>query len=255
MIEYDDDIHRYSFKGIRYLSATQVVSHFENEFLTEDVAQYMAEAYGHTPEHWAKKWEQEKLKSIVRGDGTHTEQEELLLNRSVDIIRAKEEQKKVFFVRNPVIMPGYDYYNWPDGTYPELKLWNHRWRIAGRTDKVTFETLNKERYAHVADHKTNKRLRSKGRYDKVKQTYQMMKFPLEHLHDCEMTRYTLQLSLYMFMLEAMGFLPGHLTIIHYPHVHPHAPEGAVEDPVLYDLTYMKKEVLLMLEYLRSQNLL
>ena len=74
----------------------------------------------------------------------------------------------------------------------------------------------------------------------------MMLDPISHLEDCEMTHYTLQLSIYQYMLEFFGYLPGIRRIIHFPH----PIEGlGTPSPKPYELPYLRNEVIAMLNHL------
>jgi hypothetical protein len=105
------------------------------------------------------------------------------------------------------------------------------------------------RVADVEDYKTNKKLRQYG-YQYPDGTYRMMLGPLKHLHDCELTHYTLQLSIYQYMLEWMGFAPGRRRIIHFPH----AIEGIGIPPIkTYELPYLRAEVIAMISHLENKR--
>jgi hypothetical protein len=85
----------------------------------------------------------------------------------------------------------------------------------------------------------------------------MLQAPFQHLHDCNFVTYSLQLSLYMFMILKHNpqFKPGKITLQHvlfeeqtrdkYDNpVYKKDEQGNffVKDIVLYDVPYMKKNV-------------
>lgn len=93
----------------------------------------------------------------------------------------------------------------------------------------------------IEDGKTNKRIRDRGYGNKK------MLAPLSHLEDCEMSHYSLQLSIYQYMLEYFGFHPGVRRIIHFPH----EIEGlGTPSPAEYELPYLRDEVIAMLTHLK-----
>lgn len=245
-VDYDDARHKYFLGNIIYRSATQIIEQFYEHFDTPEKSVYMSERYGNTPEYWVAKWKEGNQESLSRGTTLHNEKEEFTYGRGFDRLNGKD-----FIVRNRNLWPNHFPYNkLPDGCYPELKLWRHDFRIAGRADKPTFETISNSRYMHIEDYKTNKKIEKESFKDK-EGNYRMMIGPLSHLMDCNYNHYTLQLSLYQYMGEYMGFKPGIRRIIHYPHtIFPHLPPPK---PVVYQLEYMKKEVIAMLHHLKYKQ--
>lgn len=99
---------------------------------------------------------------------------------------------------------GLDLDNLAEAFYPELRLYMLDHGISGTSDCVY---VLPNRWVIIEDYKTNKELKFENRYQK-------MKFPLEHLDDCNWNHYRLQLSLYMYMLERRGYIPKSLAIIY-----------------------------------------
>lgn len=237
-VQYNHAEHRYYMGNITYRSATQIVEQFRDHFDTEERSAYMEHRYGQTQEYWKQNWKDGNAVSLVRGNNLHDTQEQFLYNREYSRIHNKTFP--VFNMRR-VFHSHLDYRRMPDGVYPEMKLWRHDWHIAGRVDKPTLETLDNIRYAHIEDYKTNKRIRKEGFNGRK------MLYCLSHLDDCEWVHYTLQLSIYQYMLEYFDFQPGVRRIIHFPH----EIEGlGVPNPVPYELPYLREEVINMLGYLK-----
>lgn len=237
-VQYNHEEHRYYNGAVTYRSATQIVEQFVHHFDTKERSEYMEHRYGGTAEFWRGSWKETNGTSLIRGNGIHDTQEQFLYNKGYDKIHDKD-----FIVFNmKLYKSSVNYQQLPDGVYPELKVWRHDWKIAGRIDKPIFETINTTRYGHIEDYKTNRRIRREGFNGRT------MLGPLGHLQDCEFNHYALQLSLYQFMLEYFGFEPGVRRLIHFPH----EIEGlGVPDPVPYDVPYLRDEVLAMLSHLRS----
>lgn len=270
-VDYYDPSHRYYRGNITYTSATQVLEEFKEHFNAEEMSVYMADRYGNDPQYWKEQWKQTNGISLVRGNEIHNAREGYLYGRGVDTVDGVHlpVQNRALLKQN---IP---YIELPDGVYPELKLWHHGYRIAGRSDKIILRTDDetqrwmsyaeynypymakklKERFPgkplrmmDVEDYKTNKAIRTESFYTRDRSTgkkiYRMMLGPLSHLMDCEMVHYTLQLSIYQFMGEYMGFLPGKRRIIHYQH----EIEGlGTPEPKIYELPYLRDEVIAMLE--------
>lgn len=238
-VEYNHEEHRYFLGTKLYRSATQIVEQFIEPFDTKERSEYMTYRYGQTPEYWVKKWYDHNQESLRRGNRKHDYEEQFLYNRGFTSV-----SEKTFPVFN--LKQWYSstirYDKLPDGTYPELKLWRHDWKIAGRADKPTLETINRSRYAHIEDYKTNREISMEGFNGRT------LKYNLFHLPDCEFTHYSLQLSLYQYMFEYFGFKPGLRRIIHFPHP---IEELGTPDPVVYELPYLRNEVILMLSHLKT----
>lgn len=244
-VQYEDHSHTYSLRGRLYRSSTQIVDQFIRPFDTVERSQYMAERYGRTPEYWVTKWRDGNQVSLDRGTLIHNTKEDYLHSRGVDTIGNKHF--RVYNLEKPTDTHlKLNYAKLPDGIYPELKLWNHVWGIAGRVDKPILDTDHLgHRIAHIDDYKTGRKIDQEGWQEKDG-SYRMMLDPISHLHDCEWSHYALQLSIYQYMLEGFGFTPGERRIIHYPH----PIEGlGTPKPVIYKVPYLYTEVLKMLSHL------
>jgi len=79
--------------------------------------------------------------------------------------------------------------------YAEHLLYLESALIAGQVDKI--ETINYE--LSISDHKTNKKI-DKESYVDWEGVSKKMLYPVEHLDDCNLNHYTLQLSLYAFII-------------------------------------------------------
>ena len=256
VVQYDDPSHTYSLNGKQYLSASQIVGLFSQPFDGPAVAARYAAENGFTPEYWLAKWEEKKNKSLVRGNTIHDANDLSLNARMIDVIDGE-----VIPVRGDIYDDSYPWYQRPDGVYTERMLWHHGYNIAGRSDKVVRRThhhklpLDNSQAAHIVrladveDYKTNEKLEFVS-YRFRNGRYKMMLEPLSHVMDCNMAHYTLQLSLYMFMLEYQGFEPGRMYIKHYPHP---TEENPNPKPVYHNLTYMKREVIAMLNHINATH--
>lgn len=248
-VEYEDSQHRYSYGGHRYLSATQIVEKFCVPFDALAVATRYAQKNGFTAQYWMDQWEQKNLRSKERGNYIHAANELSLHGRMID-----RWQGQTITVQGDSITDAVPWIQRPDGVYLERKVWHHGMRTAGRVDKIILYTdpnNRSRRYVDIQDYKTNERLEKVSYQFKGSGNYKMMLPPLGYIMDSNWWHYQLQLSLYMFMMEYQGFIPGEMAIIYYPH--PTADDkGNLVDPPrqIHPVTYMKKEVLSMLSYLR-----
>lgn len=100
----------------------------------------------------------------------------------------------------------------------------------------------------IVTHNTNKELKMESYYDKKKRSHEMMKYPLNNIQDCNYMHYTLQLSLYAWMVQKMNpnFIIDELRIVHFTH------DGQVNE---YVLDYRKEDIIRMLKYYKKQLVL
>lgn len=247
MIYFDPQEHKYTKAGVHYLSVTQVLQNYSKKFNASEEAVGMADRHGHSPEYWQQKWQAETDRSLVIGDNLHLTQEELTLSQAFEI----KNGKPIRVQNQSLFGDQYDYWYWPDGVYTELILWNDNYRLAGRADKIVMTTPQAfTRQADVEDYKSNKRIRTYGWWEKDRNDWRRMLDPVSHLIDCEHSKYALQLSMYQFMLEGIGFIPGNRKLLHYPPLPPELgyPGERRGRPDVYELPYLRDEVLAILNH-------
>jgi hypothetical protein len=146
-----------------------------------------------------------------------------------------------------------------NGLYPEHFVYLRSANICGQADRI--EVIDHR--LDVYDYKTNKDVKTRG-HEFWDGTRKMMLGPLRHLEDCELTHYSLQLSLYMYIILKYNYnlVPGKIEIHHIEFEISHLDENgypvhAVDgkgDPIVVNinrisLPYLKKEVILMLKWL------
>lgn len=246
-IHYEDSTHTYygliGNRRLNYVSATTLLKHYYEQFDAVAKSIAYAEKHGGTPEYWQSQWQQIGDESADYGSLTHAVKE------------AREYESPSSTVLDTRNLRLINYHTLTDGIYPELKLWHHGYRIAGRADKCTIRTEQPHplsstlynRFMDIDDYKTNKELKTRGYlYEKGRRagSRKMMYAPLDHLEDCHLTHYTLQLSLYQYMAESLGFRPGKRTIIH-------CPKGGVE--TVHNIPYLRTEVEAMLNHAKRNK--
>ena len=117
---------------------------------------------------------------------------------------------------------------------------------------------------NVYDYKTNKEIKEKP-YTSWDGKVSTMTGPLEHVGDCNLNHYALQLSIYMYIVLKHNHTlkPGKLQIHHVSfdvekkdvNGYPIIATDPMGDPIIkkvvpYDLPYMKREVNAMIKYLK-----
>lgn len=237
---------------------------FSHEFKTKEQAEQYAYRHGQTPEYWMEQWRLISDRAKANGHKKHNQREEITRYRSMDVAFGKARR-----VQNIALYPDTPLSHLPDGIYPELMVWDHRYGIAGRSDKVVIETVRETftmfsgdglnardvRYVDVEDYKTNRFIKMKS-WKNHDGTYRMMLPPLTDLMDCDWWHYQLQLSLYLFMLEYHAFVARRSQVTHFPHIPAEAPPGAKEPPpVIHPCLYLKDHVTSMLAHLKRKRIL
>jgi len=140
--------------------------------------------------------------------------------------------------------------------YAEKKVYIDEYEVSGMIDCLVV----KGNKFLIIDWKTNKDIIHfksgyykkeliNGKYIKTNQWLDKpmpMLYPLTYLEDCKGTIYTLQVSLYAYMLESWGYELINNGLLIY-HIRPN------EEPELLKVPYMKEDIRLMLNYYK-QNL-
>jgi len=234
---YDDRTHTYFIldgrKKIFYTSATQIISQYKQPFDKRKMAEITARKKGNTPEYWIKEWAKISKDAADYGTSVHDKYERQMIKEGAATLSGRS--LKVHH-QLPVDLINYD--SLEEGIYPELKLWHHYYRIAGRTDKAILEKVGSSRYMHIEDYKTNKKI-SQESYQFPDGSYKKMLPPVNHLQDCNYNHYALQFAIYQFMAESLGFKPGYRKLIHVPDENTR---------VEYDIPYLRAEVQEILEH-------
>lgn len=113
--------------------------------------------------------------------------------------------------------------------------------IAGQADIIIKDGND----IYILDYKTNaKGIKQKAYFDAKKKKKQMMYYPVNNLDDHGMNHYTLQLSLYAWLLEKIN-PEFNIKLLRLVHIDGNDKE------TLYDLPYLKKEVELMLKHYKK----
>lgn len=100
--------------------------------------------------------------------------------------------------------------------------------------------------AYIKTHNTNKKLSFRSWSGEFRNHPEYLNFPVNNLENCDMSIYTLQLSLYMkmFLLHNPTFKPGSLTILHEKF----DESGKYKHTVQIPIKYLNKEIDKLLKY-------
>lgn len=176
-----------------------------------------------------KEWRKTNIEATNKGTAEHNRKEKEAYDKGKLILPLTGEE----FIVAPKVIKGYDNYSLVDnlldlepGAYPELLLW-HETGLVGTADMIFISSnpWSGKKTVSVGDIKTNKKLDYKSWGSK------RMKEPIDHLEDCHIVHYTLQLSLYAYMLECSGFVVEDLYL-------DYRPNG---DSEIIPLVYLREE--------------
>jgi hypothetical protein len=111
----------------------------------------------------------------------------------------------------------------------EVIIFNDRYQVAGMVDRVD----KKDKVLNIIDHKTSKQI------TKIPFRDETMYDPIQHIPNANYYEYSLQMSLYAWMLEQFGYEIGKLSIEHR-----NRDSGKLIE--IYPVNYLKTEIELIL---------
>lgn len=265
MVKFTEEQHKYTHSEIRYLSVSKLISKFKQPFQKKywasyktleamvpvDIFYYYKNKYGrnfvwllaHTvdQEEFEKnkqdlinKWAADNKKAVNTGNKFHYKKEDESYELGTEINLTDGKTYNVFKkerIKNVNESLTENLLDLEEGFYPELLVWNHKYKLAGQADKVY---ITEDKHIDIGDYKTNKAIKKEN-------PFQSMKGALGHLDDCNYNHYCLQISCYAWMLEQFGFTVRDLSFDHYAR--------GEEEAVRYNLPYLREEVEIMLSTL------
>jgi hypothetical protein len=266
-LQFKADTHTYESvddPSKKWTSVTSMISLFKKPFDKKAVAEKSSKNkkskwYGMTPEEIIAVWEGETNRALTLGSWYHDQREAEVL--ACDTLRREGIDLPIF---RPIVDG--DVKLSPDqklvsGIYPEHLVYLNSAKICGQADRV--EVVGD--YVNIYDYKTNKEIKTEA-YTNWEGITEKMTGPLAHLDDCNLIHYSLQLSIYMYIIlkHNHNLKPGKMQIHHivfekdgedkfgYPIVATD-PQGEplVKEVVAYDVPYLKKEVDGIIKYLKT----
>lgn len=238
-----EEEHKYLEGDEEYTSMTTLIHSFEQPTDWVKVAANYAKKNGGDTQFWLDKWDENRRLSATLGTKVHLLKERECYNEEWDYIHRWGEEKR-----------GIDLRRLKEGLYPELLLYDHRYKLAGQADRVEF----KNGLIHIKDYKTSKEINKDPVIFFNKQLKRKIRKrllpPVSHLNHNNYTLYALQLSGYAFILERCGYKIGSLQLIHlklkgreHPDFYKRAIETGfeIEEEVVYEVPYYRKEVQMM----------
>lgn len=252
--------------SITWTSVTSFISKFKQPFDADTIAQKSSRSkkskwYGMTPEEIKTAWKAEAKRATDLGTWYHNQ-------READIcgLNNMERHGVTVPIIKPIEIDGIKHspdQKLTEGIYPEHMVYLKSAGLCGQSDLV--EVVNSK--LNITDYKTNKEIKTEG-YTSWEGVTQKMLPPLTHLDDCNFIHYSLQLSMYMFMILKHNprLSPGTMLLHHiiFDEVgkdkfgNPITALDTNGDPVVldvvqYEVPYLKNEVITLINWLKENG--
>jgi hypothetical protein len=219
MIYFTEAGHKYLSNdgdNIEWTSVTTLLELFTEEFDERKVASKCSTGEGKTKKYIGLSvddildiWSKENKRATDLGSRYHYKKEKQLIDNPL------QEREGLVYPVYPPIMSGDKKLSIPqqltEGIYAEHMMFLKSAKICGQSDRV--EII--KNYIDVYDHKTNKKLEFEGFKNRLGVSKKMLRI-LKHLDDCNFIHYSLQLSIYMYMIRKHNYnlTPRHLKLEH-----------------------------------------
>lgn len=256
----------YSPHQINWISGTAIVEIFTEVFDEMAVAIACSNGtsktkkyIGLTPVEIIDIWHTENKRSTDAGSKYHLQKETKLISQPL-----QKREGLLYPVYPPIMIDGKKIagpQKLEEGIYPEHMMYLLSAGICGQADRV--EIIKK--YIDLYDHKTNKKLEFESWKDRMGRSKKMLRI-LRHLDDCNFMHYSLQLSIYMYMIRKHNYnlTPRKLVLEHatfeidkvdkygFP-TYLVDVEGnpVVKDVTSYNVDYLEKEVIAVINYIKD----
>jgi hypothetical protein len=235
-IKFYEDGHRYIDEdtGEQLESVTRLIHNYQQPFDSDKHSSRVAKRQGKTQEEVLMEWKNKADAACEFGTGIHNILERIFLAPGRMIIPQNEEEERIIQAYNRTKQLEF----LTGELYPEQIVYNKKFKLAGQSDLI--HIVPNDQF-DVGDHKTNENFRYFSSFN------QYLKYPLNHLSDCEFNLYSLQLSTYAYFYEQMtGLKCRRLFVLYF-----------WRDYNIFQvipMNYMKIEVMMMLKhYLQNRS--
>ena len=266
---FKEEDHSYVSIGeenINWTSVTSFIGKFKQKFDADAIAEKVSKNkrskwFGMKKQEILDTWKAESDRATTLGNWYHNQREADILELTslgrngveVPIFRPVINEEGHKLAPNQKLT---------DGVYPEHFVYLKSAGLCGQSDYV--EVVNG--YVNIIDYKTNKEIKKES-FKNYEGISQKMNAPLSHLDDCNYNHYNLQLSVYMYIILRQNprLRPGKLSIHHvlfeqagtdangYPITSIVNGSPVVQDVVVYDMPYLKDEVLSLIHWIQNNN--
>ena len=252
---------------IDWISVTTLVSNLKKPFDAQKTAQRVSKIKkskwcGIAPDTILEIWKKEADRATTLGTYYHNQ-------READLCSLASIEREGIIV--PVMPPipeieGLKHapeQKLDDGIYPEHLVYLKSAGICGQSDLV--EIVNG--HVNIIDYKTNKEIKNES-FKEWEGVSEKMLDPVSHLDDCNFNHYSLQLSIYMYIILKHNpkLKPGNIYIHHvvfetedldqygYP-ITKYSPEGdpVVKEVIPMEIPYLKEEIVGIINWLHDNR--
>lgn len=231
-IKFYPKSHRYKIGRKELISVTTFISQFFKPFNAKEIARKLAKfpvnrANKRGVRFWLKEWKE----AGEHGTRVHQYLQDWIEGKDTNITDSRDLSKTANGISWMVM-------NFNSEEYTRLRteeiVYDEKLGVAGTIDLIK---VNDDNSITLIDWKTNKKIDQKG------YTGEKAKEPVNHLVDCNFWKYTLQLSLYAYILERQGYPIKDLKIVHLKE----------DEAKEYKVPYLKKEIKEMIEHGKETN--
>lgn len=253
-------------ENITWTSVTGIISKYKKPFDADGIAaksikNKKSKWYGMSADDVKEAWKNESQKAMNLGTWYHNQRETAYT--SCDNI---EKDGCIVPIFKPIEIDGVKKapdQKLADGIYPEHMTYLKSASLCGQADRI--EVINGK--VNIYDYKTNKEIKTES-YVNWEGLSDRMLAPLNHLDDCNLNHYALQLSFYMYMVLKHNpkFKPGKMIVEHilfeeagkdaYDNrvvLYDEFGEPVVNSVVEYEVPYLKNEVISIINKLKDAS--
>lgn len=257
-LRFYEDTHSYiSDDNTSWTSVTSLVHKYQQPFNAEEMA---PKSSRNSRSKWYKvpvpeilaAWDTERERSTTLGTWYHNKREQGLLSQGNVIAPIIEQGIKIAPSQKLV-----------EGIYPEHMVYLQSAGVCGQSDYV--QVIGNK--VIIRDYKTCKEIKTKG-FSNWEGKVSKMLAPVQHMDECDLSHYSLQLSIYMYIIlrhnphlqsgdmyiEHVLFEEGSRDKWDYPiYKQDSNGEYIVKEIIEIPIPYMKKEVELILNHHIRKN--
>lgn len=230
-IVFDSENHSYinSVTKEPYISVTTLISKYKTPFDADAMSKKVAAKQGTTQDKILGLWANITKTAQDRGTNYHKIMENYIKSGVIEsgyevLVESFAKKTKDIIKSDPLVES-------------EKLLYNHDYKIAGTADLI----ITTKNGFHILDFKTNKRFGFYNNYN----TFFIE--PLEYLTQCEFTTYSLQLSIYAYLMEQLIGKPCLSLKVFYLREFDSVFWQEIHTP------YMKDTVKKLLDYHKNNN--
>lgn len=198
-IRFDEASHTYETDLVNnFISSSGIIHNYFPQFDAVEVSNRIAHKRSTTPEQLRQDWEDHKNQACIFGTRCHENAEYHLTGRFSEMHQPQNDREFKTFTQT------HHACEWVKANFQliqcEAIMFSERFRIAGTADLLLWDPKTSELI--IGDWKTNAKGIEREAYNN-EAGYQ----PVTHLQNCNFDHYSLQLSIYEFLLRHEGYFP------------------------------------------------